>query len=157
MMQAKTDTCAALPELENALLWCMRAWVIGYAEHKRVSHRIAAVFNRLGAPGGAEELERFMGLLSRNVRRMVEVNCVCCEQVSADEHLLLDVFALQQQEDHSAAYALMARLINEPAAEAACDHAQRLALALAASGRALAETFPLPIGRMPETTPLYLH
>lgn len=157
MMQTKTDMCAALPELENALLWCMRAWVIGYAEHKRVSHRIAAVFNRLGAPGAAEELEQFMGLLSRNVRRMVEVNCVCCEQVSADEHLLLDVFALQQQEDHGAAYALMAQLIDAPAAEAACDHAQRLALALAAAGRALAETFPLPIGRMPEAMPLYLN
>ncbi len=142
MVESDRDRCSELPELENALIWCMRAWVIGHCNHRKVSDGIESVFAALGVASAVADLYGFMRVLSQGARRTVEVNCVCYPDVSADERLLLDVFALQQNEDHEDAYAVMSHLMTERAAMAACDRAQRLALALAAAGRIL----PAPHG-----------
>ena len=87
-----------------------------------------------------------MWALSQRTRRTIEVNCVCYPDVSADERLLLDAFALQQQENHEDAYAILNHLMMERAAVIASDRAHRLALALAGAGRVL----PVPRhGRVP--------
>lgn len=137
MMQLDRNRCSELPELENALLWCMRAWVIGHCNHRKVSDRMASIFAKLGAAGAVSDLDGLMWALSQGARRTIEVNCVCYSEVSADERMLLDAFALEQQEDHEDAYAILIHLMTERAAAIACDHAHRLALSLAAAGRLL--------------------
>jgi hypothetical protein len=53
--------CADLPDLENALLWSMRAWVIGHCRHADVSAQIEEVLAKLGTAEAAGDLDRFMG------------------------------------------------------------------------------------------------
>ena len=126
-----------LPDAERALLWVMRAWVIGHCRDEDVSERIAAMLAKLGARGSLVHLDRFMAALCRGAMRQIDVNCVCNPKVSHDERLLLDVFALQQQERHDDAYALLRSLVTEGAAIIAGDSAQSLGLSLAAGGTLL--------------------
>ena len=84
--------------LENALLWAMRAWVIGHSRNVDVATRIERLFESLGAPDAAPHLDGFMRVLSRTANRVLEVNCVCHTAVSVDEASLLSLFALQQKE-----------------------------------------------------------
>ena len=55
--QLDSTRCSELPELENALLWCMRAWVIGHCHHRNVAGRIETVFVELGAAWAAANCE----------------------------------------------------------------------------------------------------
>lgn len=126
-----------LPDAENALLWATRAWVIGHCRRVDVTARIEAVLARLGAAEAAHDLNRFMSALRQGALRTIEINCVCHPEVSIDERMLLDVFALQQQEDHDDAYAILSCLLTERASVAACESAQRVGLSLAAAGRDL--------------------
>jgi hypothetical protein len=132
-----SQSCTGLPMLENALLWAMRAWVIGHSRRVDVAERIDRVFDRLGAQGAARHLDRFMSVLSRSATRVLEVHCVCHTEVSDDEAALLHLFALQQDEAYEEAYILLAGMTIEQGAVLGCDHACRLALALRDAGQTL--------------------
>lgn len=131
--------CDALPNLDHALLWTMRAWVLGQCRKKDTGEQIRQVFQTLGAPEGDRQLDRFMRALSHGARRSVEINCVCNPNVSEDEARLLDVFRLQQQERHDEAFETLSGLTVEFAAITGCDSANRIVLALAECGHLLTE------------------
>jgi hypothetical protein len=135
-----------LPMLEEALLWTMRAWVIGHSRRVDVEARIDRVFSRLGVPEAGAYLAGFMGVLSRTATRVLEVNCVCHPEVSDDEAALLRVAALQQGEAYEDAYALLAGMTTEVGAAAGCDQACRLALALQDAGQILRREKDIPPG-----------
>ncbi len=126
-----------LTTLENALLWTMRAWVIGHCQRVDVAHRIETVFDQLGAPEAAASLGGFMSALSQGAKRVLEVNCVCCPDVSEDEAALLRVVALQQEEAHEEAFAVLSDMTVERATASACDNGYRLILALNSAGHTL--------------------
>ena len=126
-----------LPLLENALLWTMRAWAIGHAHNRDTGGLIVDVFDKLGVPGCARHLDGLMTVLSLGATRHLEVNCVCYSEVSEDEAMLLEVFALQQQEHHEAAYELLSEITTEAAAALGCDSANRLAHLLREAGLGL--------------------
>lgn len=140
LVRSDQARCPELLESENALLWCMRAWVIGYCADRRLSDRIEAALARLGAAEAVAEFDGFMRTLGQGARRTIEINCVCYPDISNDERRLLDSFAYQQREDHEEAYAIISHLLIGRAATIACERAQRLALAFAAAGR----IFPRP-------------
>ncbi len=123
-----------LPQLESIVLWTIRAWVIGYCRRVNVASRIETVFAQIGMPEGGAQLDRFMSALGNGVRRTLEVNCVCCQQVSADEAALLQVFTLQQEYAPEETYAILARLVTETAAAACYDSARRLAIGFQEAG-----------------------
>lgn len=129
--------CTGLPMLENALLWAMRAWVIGHSRRIDVASRIERLFESLGAPEAAPHLDAFMRVLSRTASRVLEVHCVCHTEVSDDEAALLSLFALQQDESYDEAYALLAELTIESGIVTGCDSACRLVLALRDAGQTL--------------------
>jgi len=133
-----------LPSLDHALLWTMRAWVLGMCRKQDMAERIHHVFHSLGAPEGGPQLDRFMRALSHGARRSLEVHCVCNPQVSDDELSLLAVFQLQQAERHEEAFETLCGLTAEHAAIAGCDSANRIAIALAECGQRLRA--PLPLG-----------
>jgi hypothetical protein len=141
VMQPRRMLREELPVLEDVLLWCMRAWVIGRCRGVATGTRIERALARIGLSEACGYLEGFMWALSRGARRTIEIDCVCHPEVSADERMLLAVFALEQQEAHDDAYAILARLLTERAATAACESAQHLALMLSAAGEVLC---PLP-------------
>jgi hypothetical protein len=136
-MQGKTVPAAELPVPENALLWSMRAWVIGHCRRLDVYGRIEGVLAQLGASEAAHDLNGFMWALRQGALRTIEINCVCHKEVSLDEHTLLDLFAQQQQEDHEDAYTILSGLVTERAAIAASESSQRVALLLAVAGNIL--------------------
>ncbi len=126
---------ADLPRLENAVLWTMRAWVIGLCRRRDTTLPIQGVFDQLGASTASAHLDQFMRALSRGARRSLEVNCVCNATVSEDETRLLEIIALQQEERHDEAYEGLTILTTEFAAIAGCDSANRMALTLAEAGQ----------------------
>ena len=132
-----SQSCTGLPMLENALLWSMRAWVIGHSRRVDVADRITRVFDRLGAPEAAKHLDGFMWCLSQTATRVLEVHCVCYTDVSSDESSLLHMLALQQAEAYDDAYDVLAGMTLERGAVLACDHACRLVLALREAGQTL--------------------
>lgn len=137
---SSVSRCDDLPGLDHALLWTMRAWVLGECRKRDITDQIQQVFHSLGVPEGSRQLDRFMRALSHGARRSLEVNCVCNPRVSADEACLLAVFRLQQQERHEEAFEMLSTLTAEFAAITGCDSANRIALALAECG----QTFTAP-------------
>jgi hypothetical protein len=129
-----------LPELEKAILWTMRAWVLGHCRRRPVDERIQTVFDYLNASEAAFHLGRFMLALSHGALRSIEVNCVCNEVVSADEATLLEIFSFQQREQHEDAFERMSALVTEFAAIAGCDHANRTAIVLAEANQMFSST-----------------
>ncbi len=134
---ATQESQAALPLVENVLLWSMRAWVIGHCRSVDVADRIGAVYAQIHAPEAAGDLQDFMHILCGGAMRTLEVNCVCCPAVSADESALLDVFALQQEHRDDEARALLCGMVSRPAATAGCQAASRLVRVLLGAGRSL--------------------
>ena len=132
-----TETPSTLPLVEHVLLWSMRVWVIGSLRDVDVADRIREIYGRLRAVEASSDLERFMQALSRGATRILDVNCVCYPEVTADESALLDVFGLRQQGCEEEALALLARMVTRNAAIAGCHSASRLVLALNAAGQTL--------------------
>lgn len=117
---------AALPPLEAALLWSMRAWAIGLSRGLRTEAEIAALYGELGVPGAAFVLDRFMLALNRGAQRMIDVNCVCHPGLSQDELDLVDVLALQQEGRAEDATAVLRRLATPREAAQAAQAAAEL-------------------------------
>jgi hypothetical protein len=136
-MTQQADGRSALPFLENALLWAMRAWVIGHSRKLNVSPQIQNMFDGLGTPGAVDPLNGFMSAISSNATRRVNIDCVCYPGVSADESLLLDVLALQQEGYEEDGRMLLGAFTTPDACSIACDKATRLVLVLNAAGHFL--------------------
>jgi hypothetical protein len=155
---------AALPMLDNALLWAMQAWVVGHCRGGNVANRIADVFAELGAPEAAGYLDGFMWALSQGATRLLEVNCVCHDTISADERALLDAFALVQEGEEDEALALLGTMMTSGAALAARSSASRLLTVLHHAGHVLPDAgtalrrhMPVPPTRVPLAATGWLH
>lgn len=131
------DERLALPIAENALLWCMRAWVVGLHRDIGAERRIEDVLARLGAPIAAEYLFGFMFALRHGAVRTIGVDCPCQPRVSADERTLLGVFALAQEDQSLEAMLALRGLVSAPAAKAAWTSAEGVAGALLRAGQLL--------------------
>ncbi len=132
-----------LPLLEAAMLWAMRAWALGHADPTRADvagRRLAGLFNSLHAPAGVAALDEFMRALCHGASRTLEVNCVCNDEVSADEHLLLDVLALESAHREADATGLLGRLVDRRWAAIGSDRAGRLMTVVTAAGHAMPRT-----------------
>lgn len=126
-----------LPLLENALLWAIRAWVIGHNRNIDTGGRIGRMFGNLRAPEAVLRLDAFMDALRLGARRQLAIGCVCQPEISADEALLLDILALLQEACEDEAAILLGRLVaGETVAPASC-HALGLVLCLNTAGHYL--------------------
>jgi hypothetical protein len=144
MIVPPSDHRDELPPLEQVLLWCMRAWVIGFSRKIEVGPRIARMCAALQVPEAAGYLDGAMWAVGHGARRPVGIHCVCCEGLSADERLLLEVLELHQDERSQRAERLLRTLLRPAAAQAASDSAGRLVAALNAAGHRLAADPPFP-------------
>lgn len=133
--------CAAaepdLPPIEASLLWAIRAWAIGCRRRVCVQAPLTRLFQALAAPLGLGYLNGMMWALNGGAQRMLDVNCVCHDEVSADEALLLDVIALQQAGRGGDARVLLGRMLSRGAARVGADSAAGLASCLHRAGHAL--------------------
>lgn len=148
---------AELPEPERVLLWSMRVWVIGHCRQQSVSARIAAALGAHGLEHALPELDAFMGALSRGASRPIELLCLCRAEVSDDERLLLDAFALCQQDEADDAQTALCTFLTEHAATYAVRKAEAVALDFLDAGASLPWNVEHQGRRVAITQPLVLH
>ncbi len=130
----EAEVPAPQPVLERALLWAIRAWVIGLTRRVPVEERIEAMLARLGAPEASSALFALMWVLNCGATRTLAIDCVCHPGVSGDERRLLEVLALYQQAREFEALLLLRSILTPAAAIAAGANAAQLASLLAAAG-----------------------
>ncbi len=154
---------ATLPFAERLMLWTLRAWVMGLHRGKPIAPQIEAAFAKAGAPEAAEDLNRFMLGFARGASRQIAVDCICKQEISADERRLLDILACHQQGRALDALALLRSMMHPRQAVAASWDAGRLADRIKAAGYLLCPNDPaasMPVTRgvdKPSSLPHTLH
>jgi hypothetical protein len=123
-------TDAAIPEARDELAWlegtilaALRTWVLASKRGVAADSAIQAMFANLRATEASDHLDRFMRGLSKGCTRMIQVYCTCEPELSPDEVLLLDMFALLQEDRHEAATDLLQRIVTPAAAYSASGDA----------------------------------
>ena len=124
--------------LEGTILSAMRSWVLGCRRGVSADVPIQTIFANLRAPEATQHLNCFMRGLSQGCTRMIKVYCTCEPLLSADEVLLLDTFAMMQEEMHDGATSLLQRFATPAAAYEASGHALAIVQILNAAGHVLA-------------------
>jgi len=148
---------AELPEAERVLLWSMRVWVIGHCRQQSVSARIATALGAHGLEHSLPELDAFMGALSRGAFRPIELLCLCRAEVSGDERVLLDAFALCQQDEADDAQASLCTFLTDHAAAYAVRKAEAVALDFFDAGALLPWATERRVHHAAAVRPLVLH
>ena len=134
------DDCESfdeLPSAEATLLWVVRVWVVGHLRQEDVSARIGTALTKIGAERAQSYLNGFMWALSRGARRPLAILCLCRADVSADERVLLDTFAMLQQDEAAEAMAGLCGLLSDQAAAVALRSAEGVADDFVRAGIAL--------------------
>jgi hypothetical protein len=132
----------SLSAVENLMLWSMRAWVLDRFHGIALAEEIEEAMETIGAPEALRSLDAMMGALNGGAVRLIEVNCVCCEEVSPDELALLECLALAQRNRVAEAARRMEGLAMPHTLEECAVAALPLARQLLRAGHGL----PLPSG-----------
>jgi hypothetical protein len=127
-----------LPWLEGTILAAMRTWVLGCKRGVPVEMPVQVAFANLRAPEAAEHLDRFMQALSKGCTRMIDIYCTCEPVVSADEALLLDVFAILQEGFSDTATGLLHGFVEPTTAHTASGDALVIVQVLKNAGHVIA-------------------
>ncbi|WP_158743113.1 hypothetical protein [Acidisphaera sp. L21] len=131
--QSFLETSVDARDVERALLWSMRAWVIGYTRRIKVDDRIGQMWSSLGVVEAAGCVDALMWALSNGVTRAVQINCTCNTETSADEQVLLRL-VMQAPVHRDLQWLELLGMVTPGAAGAICDSGARLRLVLAAGG-----------------------
>ena len=147
MHDARRRTCErrqvwSLSPVENLMLWSMRAWVLDRFHGIALADEIEEAMEAIGAPAALHSLDGMMGALNGGALRLIEVNCVCCEEVSPDEAALLECLALAQKDRPAEAARRLAGL----AMPHTLEECARAILPLARQLRRAGHDLPLPAG-----------
>lgn len=136
-MPIPNDARLALPVEQQALLWCMRAWVAGLQQPIEAGSRIQDMMARLDAPDAAPYFEGMMFALRHGATRRLAVGCACWRHVSDDERMLLETLGLAQERRPFEALLLLRGILTPEGARAALHSAEKLGASLARAGRFL--------------------
>ncbi len=131
------DERTALPQAEGVLLWSMRTWVLGLCRKMEVAPRIRSAFAGLDATEAAEGLDGFMAALEHGNARTIAVDTMCTPRVSADERILLDVFAHVQAGRAAEAASRLRGMVRPAALDDVLGGAEEVAAVLADAGHVL--------------------
>ena len=135
-MSRALGTRSILP-VEQAILWCMRVWVMGRHYDIAAPSRIHDTMTRLQADEAAPHLEGFMSALGHGATRRIAIHCTCHGRVEADERILLDVLCLAQQGQRFKALVLLGGMATDDTARSALRSAEALGTKLALAGHIL--------------------
>lgn len=128
------DQRAALPPAQGVILWSMRAWVLGLARDTDMTVRIRGAFDGVDAPDAAGDLIAFMEALDAAGTRTIDVERMCNPRLSADERLLLDVFARIAAGNAAAAARVLRGMVTTRGVSASLTHAEAVASELVDAG-----------------------
>jgi hypothetical protein len=126
-----------LPWLDGTILAVMRTWVLACKRRVPADGAVRTIFANLRALEASEHLNRFMTALSEGCTRTIHVHCTCEPYLSADEALLLDIFALTQEGQADTATDLLLTFVNTASACAATEEATAIVKLLNGSGNVI--------------------
>jgi hypothetical protein len=152
MTHACDADAPAVPEVEvetlsfpeQFLVWAIRAWVEGYKSGRGRAGLLREGFALAGAADGWLLVEELMSLLAAAAKRPLDVRCLACRMLGADEAPLLAAVGGLQRSDTVPAIALTDEWLPAAAACAALDLLRRLAADLSSAGMRLPSS-PAPI------------
>ncbi len=133
------DEFLDLPVEQGVLLWCMRMRVIQLKRGMDVDARVSDVLDAFGAAAAWPFVRDFVGALSEDCTRYIDVQCVCTASIGPDEWALLDALSLAQAMRPFEARLLLRGFATQAGADAALGHAEGIGTVLAQVGRFLPE------------------
>lgn len=95
---AEDRQVGALVAAERFLVWCLRQWVEGWRNGVADSQRLRDGFAAAYAPDGMAPFDAMMRAVVAGTRRQLDVRCLHCRFVSADENLFLNIVAAGQRD-----------------------------------------------------------
>lgn len=119
-----------MPHPERLIVWAMRVWVVGVRERISVDEVLRGAFARAGASRALPVLDNVMAVIAGGAARIIDVACVCHEEISADERTLLDVIALFQAGDTLETPLMLRSFLTPQAAMSVAPLIEHLATAL---------------------------
>ena len=137
MLERDIELRDELPWLEGMLLTAMRTWVFGCKRGIATDGQIEAIFAGLRASEATAYLDRLLRALNAGCTRMIEISCLCDPALSADEVLLLDTLALQQERRDTDATLLLQAFVTPASASEAAGNALGIVQVLNAAGHVL--------------------
>lgn len=135
-----------MPHPERLIVWAMRVWVVGVRERISVDEVLRASFLRAGAPQALPVLDNMMVVIAGGAARVIDVSCVCHEEISVDERTILDVIALFQAGDTLETPLMLRSFLTPHAAMSVALLIERLATVLS-DARLMLRNRPSPARR----------
>jgi hypothetical protein len=136
---AEQREIGALVAAERFLVWCLRQWVEGWRTGTPDSKLLRDGFAAAYAPDGMAPFDAMMRAVVAGTRRQLDVRCLKCRFVSADETLFLNVVAAGQRDRDD----LLSAAFDEFVAPAAVRLASSATLALGSALTAAGLLLPL--------------
>ena len=92
------EKVAGLPFGEQLILWGIRLWVKSYKTKTEPKNMLSHGLKLAGVPGAFTPLNKLMKIISSTALRDIEVNCVECDVITLDEHVLIDAVGFWMNE-----------------------------------------------------------
>ncbi len=90
---AAPSTFIELPFGEQLMLWAVRLWMRGLRDGMHDQTILRTGFKLAGVPAAHAPLDGLMTVLTTAATDTIDIRCPHCADISADEHLLMDVIA----------------------------------------------------------------
>ena len=90
---AAPSTFIELPFGEQLMLWAVRLWMRGLRDDMPDQTILRTGFKLAGVPAAHAPLDGLMTVLTIAATAPIDIRCPHCADISADEHLLMDVIA----------------------------------------------------------------
>lgn len=96
-----------LPFGEQLFLWAIRLWVQEHKTKKAAHHILQHGFKLAGVTNAHRSLDELMTIIAISANRQIQINYPACNEVSIDEHILLDAIAFWMTGEASYKYQLL--------------------------------------------------
>jgi hypothetical protein len=115
---AQEDGCVFqdLPFGGQLLVWGMRHWVTALKSGQDFAAMTGDGFAQFGLAAAGQSLDDLFQIIAVSAARQIDIRCVKCRRVSADEQLLLDCLAAAQDGDLPLGYAGLLEILPPAAA-----------------------------------------
>jgi len=105
-----------LPFAGQLLVWGMRHWVTALKRQQDFAAMTGAGFAQFGLAAAGQALDDLFQIVAVSATRQIDIRCIKCRQVSADEMLLLDCLGAAQEDQLNLAYAGLLEILPPAAA-----------------------------------------